>query len=776
VTESPELQQRLEEFVVQHEREGAVPRVEDLCVDRPELIAPLQALVDKYLAIARMLDSSEGSNDVFCSAQPADSASLSEPLPTFEGFHTIERLGAGGMGEVYKLRDLKLDRLVAAKVVRRGPMAAAIGDFLREARALALFQDRRIVQVYEVRPDANPPVIIMEYVDGFELGRIGRSLEAGQRARVLLEVCDAIAHAHSLGLQHRDLKPSNILLDAALAPKILDFGLSTGDPSQGHFVGTPAYLAPEQLDPRAPIDARTDVYALGVMLYQLLCGSLPYAAAQDHELIDAILNGRPRLPVEVDATVPEPLQAIALKAMERDPAQRYASAAELALDLRRYLQGRPVQARPTVYATALETRIRPHVEQVEEWLRLKLIYPHEAAQLRAAYAQFDVREDDWIVESRSLSYSQIALYFGAFLLVLGSGFYFAAHRFYESVTGIARPFAVLAVPFIGLNVAAQHLYRRDHSAVAVAFYLAGVGLLPLFLLILFYESGIWIVPADAPNQLLAEAEISNRQLQTTILAATVWCGWLAIRTSTVALSTVCTGLIFLFAVAVLGDFGVRAWVEDGRFDRVALHFAPLVVLYTAGGALLERKGRSSFSRPLYIAAAVLLVIVLELLALDGRELGYLGMSLERLQAADHENPLLIDTLTAMTLNGIVIYGVARAMERRGSALMQSAARLLFTLSPFAMLQPIGWLSKTGDYALAFDWLYIATAVTITVLSHTRQRKSFYYAGLFNTGVGLYVLADHRDWFDEQAWSMAVIAIGLAALAGGFWLHRREKRA
>jgi serine/threonine protein kinase len=775
MTPDSELYSLLEEFVAHHERGGAVPCIEHLCRHRPELVASLQALIDTYLDVAQMLEPADVSICDLFSRDSVGAAPVWERWPVFEGFQTIERLGLGGMGEVFKLRDLRLDRLVAAKVVRRRSAAAvAVGNFLREARALALFQDRRIVQVYEFRPEANPPVIIMEYVDGFELG-FARRLDVRQRAGVLLDVCEAIAHAHSLGLQHRDLKPSNIMLDKALTPKILDFGLSTGDPFEGYFIGTLAYLAPEQLDPGAPLDARIDVYALGVILYELLCGCMPYEAARDVEVIAAIRQGRPRLPVEVDPTVPAPLQAIALKAMELDPAHRYPSAAELARDLRRYLDGRPVQARPTVYASALEARARSHVEQIGDWLRLKLIHPHEADHLRAAYAGLDAREDDWIVEGRALSYSQIALYFGAFLLVLGSGFYFAAHRVYDAVTGVARPFLVLAMPFIGLNVAAYHLQRRNHRVVAVAFYTAGVGLLPLFLLILFYESGIWALPSTAPGQLLAEAEISNRQLQATILTATIWCGWLAARTGTMALSTLCTVLIFFFAVAVLGDFGIRTWVEDGRFDWVALHLGPLVVWYGAAGALLERARQKSFCRPFYTAAAVLLVIVLELFALDGRALAYFGISLRGLQKAGRADPILIDTLAAMTVNGIAMYAVASALERRGAPLMQPAARLLFVLSPFAMLQPVGWLSRTGDYALGFDWLYTGTAVAITILSHKRQRKSFYYAGLLNTGIGLFLLADHRGWMDGQAWSIAVIALGLVALGVGFWLYRIEKR-
>src|ERR1051326_7453004 len=136
----------------------------------------------------------------------------------------------------------------------------------------------------------------------------------------------------------------------------------------------------------------------------------------------------------------------------------------MALDLRRYLEGRPVTARPSVYASTLETRVRPHVDQIEEWQRLKLIYPHEAAELMSAYRRLDAREDDWIVESRSLSWSQIALYLGAFLLMCGSLFYFGAHRVYHAVSGVTSPFLVLAIPFIGLNAAGRSLYRRDHRA------------------------------------------------------------------------------------------------------------------------------------------------------------------------------------------------------------------------------------------------------------------------------------------------------------------------
>ena len=247
-------------YVEEHVLHGRVLAAAELCGPRLDLIAPLDRLIERYQSITALLDTGlEGARRPWHGRRPLPpSPSPDTPLPQFAGFQTIERLGAGGMGEVFKLRDLTLDRIVAGKVIRRDPRApAGVGEFLREARSMALFADRRIVRIFEFRPESDPPVIIMEHVEGFELGRIGPSLEFAQRARILIDICGALEHAHALGLQHRDLKPSNIMLDAQLAPRILDFGLSSGHPYRGHLKGTLHYVAPEQLDPSQPIDRRT---------------------------------------------------------------------------------------------------------------------------------------------------------------------------------------------------------------------------------------------------------------------------------------------------------------------------------------------------------------------------------------------------------------------------------------------------------------------------------------------------------------------------------------
>jgi len=765
-----ELEARLARWIEHHVLHGVELDPAAVCDKRPDLVEPLRALIGEYRRVSDSLDRTHQITGL--AAAPPPSA-----LPAFDGFRTIERLGAGGMGEVYKLRDLKLDRLVAAKVLRGDRrVATGFAGFLTEARALALFSDSRIVQIHEFRERATPPVLIMEFVDGFELGRMGPSLEYPQRARIVKDVCEALEHAHRLGVQHRDLKPSNIMLDAQLRAKILDFGLSSNDPTRGHFLGTPQYLAPEQLDASMPIDARTDIYGLGGVLYELLCGAPPIDGESVDACLDQIRAGRIRLPVEIDPRVPEPLQAIALKALEHQPADRYPSAREMALDLQRYLDGRPVLAHPSQYATVLSTRVKPHLDQIEDWQRLRLVYPHEAARLHSAYRDLERRDDDWIGESRVLSYSQIALYLGAFLLMCGSLFYFGADQIKDQVKGVLEPMLVLGLPFILLNLAAHRLGARGHRAVSVAFYLGGVSLLPLFLLILFNERDFLTAPPKAPGQLFEGGWASNLQIQVTVAAAWMWSAWLALRTKTIALSTVFTFLALIFALAVLSDFGLRAWVEESAFDRLALHLAPLVLVYVGLGIGLELTARPWFARPLYTGAAVMLIVVLELLAQDGKLSYYLGgLSMQRFQGPGVGDKTLLDTVTAMSLNGIAFYGVASAADRWGTGLMRRAGWILFTVAPFATLEPLAYLSETDQYAHAFDWFYLGLALTMALLSHRRQRKSFYYAGLLNTGVAFWFIADHNDWFDKPWWAIVLVVAGLAGLLIGLGLDARERR-
>ncbi len=758
----PTLDDLLVAYVEHRLRTGEAPAPEILCADDPEMLDALRKAIQAYEQL-----------DATMTSPPRAQASATA-LPDIEGFRVVERIGSGGGGDVFKVEDTKLGRLVAAKTLRldRG-LHATVEDFLREARALALFDDPRIVRLFEIRADADPPVLLMEYVDGFELGAIGHSLEYQQRAKIMAEVAEAVEGAHRKGLQHRDLKPANILVDRDLKPRLLDFGLSTGEPFSGHGRGTPAYMAPEQLETGRPLDQRTDVYSLGVVLYELLCGVRPFEAESIERTTAAILEGSPRLPVEIEPSVPEPLQAIALKAMERDPSERYSSAGEMALDLRRFLQQRPVLARPSLYHIALSQRIRDHLEQIREWLALKLVYAHEAERLDRVYRQLESREDDWILHSRLLSWSQIVLYLGACLL-LGGGLFFFSSYVLEAVEGVVRPLVTLGLPILGLGFSALLLLERDRRSVAVAFFLAATTLLPLALLILLREGHLLAGAADSPHQLFDDGWITNRQLQLAFLVAALCALWLGLRTRTLALATLSIVLVSLFHLGLLTDLGLRRWFEEGLWDRLAFGLAPLLLVFFASGAWMEKRRRPWFASPGYFAVAVLFVAVLELLTLNGRLLAHVGLTLAGALAAEISDPTLLDTVVAMVFNGGLIYLSGWLMERFGSPLMRSPAAMLCTVAPFAILEPVFYLNHTAEYSVRFCWLYLVIALGITALSHFRQRKTFYLAGLTNTGAALWQITSRNEWWDNPTWATVVIAVGLAVLAGGFGLDSHEE--
>jgi tRNA A-37 threonylcarbamoyl transferase component Bud32 len=284
---------------------------------------------------------------------PATPAAVREAVP---GYEVLGELGRGGMGVVLKARQVKVNRLVALKMILAGDLA---GDrdrqrFQTEAAAIARLQHPNIVQVYEVGEHDGLPFFSLEFCPGGSLDRKleGTPLPPAEAAVLVEKLARAMHFAHQKGVVHRDLKPGNVLLAEDGAPKIADFGLArqldgAGQTSTGQVLGTPSYMAPEQaVGEGKTAGPAADVYALGAILYECLTGRPPFRAATSLDTLLQVVKQEPVAVRQLQPKTPPDLDTICRKCLEKDPGRRYASAADLADDLARFLRHEPIRARP----------------------------------------------------------------------------------------------------------------------------------------------------------------------------------------------------------------------------------------------------------------------------------------------------------------------------------------------------------------------------------------------------------------------------------------------
>jgi hypothetical protein len=347
---------------------------------KPESGPAPPAQEDRLAPLSSFCDPDEGSRE------PGRSAAGSREVgfPAVEGYEVLEVLAQGGHGVVYKARQKEPRRLVALKMVRKGAPAGAdaVGRFRTEARAAARLRHPNIVEVYEAGEAGGVPFFSLEYIDGGSLDRRlqGRPQPARAAAGLVEVLARAIDYAHRQGIVHRDLKPANVLLardegEQAWAgtagaappprsaaevltrnpygtPKIADFGLAgpAGDPAAparpGAVLGTPSYMAPEQVEGRPDVGVPADVWGLGAILYEMLTGRPPFQGATVPDTLEQVRTCEPVPPARLQPRIPAALETICLRCLRNDPGKRYPGALELAEDLHRFLDGGPIRAWP----------------------------------------------------------------------------------------------------------------------------------------------------------------------------------------------------------------------------------------------------------------------------------------------------------------------------------------------------------------------------------------------------------------------------------------------
>jgi serine/threonine protein kinase len=349
---------------------------EELCPDDPGL----------WEALSQRLAKRRRFNSVF---SPSTTGPCQEPgappLPQVSGYDVLEVVGHGGMGIVYKARQIKLNRLVALKMILVGAPPSDLARFRTEAEAVASLEHPNIIRIYEVGECDGHPYLVLEWADGGNLAEhLSRGpLPARSAAQLLLPLARAAAFAHARGIVHRDLKPANILLavgqpfqadsssvrleSLTYIPKIADFGLAKrlgieqGQTQTGDVLGTPYYMAPEQAAGRTRrVGPATDVYALGTILYQMLTGRPPFVGSSVLETLEQVCEHDPVPPSRLQPAVSHDLEVICLKCLQKSPTDRFVSADELAADLAAYLKGEPIRARPLSTREQIVRAIRHH--------------------------------------------------------------------------------------------------------------------------------------------------------------------------------------------------------------------------------------------------------------------------------------------------------------------------------------------------------------------------------------------------------------------------------
>lgn len=342
---------------------------ETLCADRPDLKTEVAGRIAELKRIDGFLSPTDTVGKV--DTEPSSDRSADLP-PSFGQFEILDRIAQGGMGAVYRAQQKSPSRVVALKVIRSGDLSSQkeIDRFFAEANAAANLSHPNIVPVFEVGEENGRHYFTMEYIAGRTLSQIVRTdgpMKPKQAAELMTAIAEAVHYAHDKGVIHRDIKPANVIVDEADRPRVTDFGIAkqlevdTALTATGQILGTPEYMSPEQAQgQQSEIDRRSDVFSLGATLYAMLTGRSPFRDEEIYATLQNVIEEDPTSPRKLQPKIDKDLETICLKCLQKKPGDRYATAKELADDLRRYLDGTTITARRTPFAVRGSRWIKRH--------------------------------------------------------------------------------------------------------------------------------------------------------------------------------------------------------------------------------------------------------------------------------------------------------------------------------------------------------------------------------------------------------------------------------
>jgi len=699
--------------------------------------------------INQLLTAHESAGDFLTEPKPT----ASKEIPQIAGFRIGRELGRGSVGAVYEAYDEQLQRSVALKILSRDNVAQS----LAEARRAASLRDPAIVTIYSVHENPSAPAISMELIEGFPVDRATASLNFEQKARILLQIAQALAVAHRAGIIHRDLKPENVLVTPDLQAKVLDFGLAIsfteGEAARAFFEGTPRYASPEQVGGR-PLTPATDIFSFGSLMFKILTGRPPFDGATALEILDAICNSHPPFLKDVSVGVPEGLQAICLACLAWEPARR-PSAVDLATDLRRFLAGEPVRLRPALYGDILRQKISEYSNELIHWQRQGMISHDEKDRLESVHRRILADEDHWIIDARKISTAQTILYASTWLVVIS-----AILAVWLARDQLPAPLTWLA-PLCGtawLFGAGLWSWRRREPLASASFLAAAALSLAPTVLALLKEANILSARPQNVTQLLEN--FSNAQVLVaclTSLGASLF-AWARLKMTGFAWTSA-----VLAAASYCGFLLPANWLAQ-KPETMALWLLPLIAMEIPGLAC-ERRERVRWSLPFDLIALVTLVGCLDVMAFQGPTFAMLGLAPN---PNGFWNPDRLNHFS-IALNGSVFLALTLITERAKSLDLRRASRILEPLALLHMLGPLfaNALAQHDHPRLRIDVaLYFATTFLLLILGPWRSSWRMFVGALGGLAFGSYLII-HLELLRAAPFTLTLGLFGIVVSAGTY---------
>ena len=767
------LAQAIAEFVDLQAREEELD-LASFCTGYPELAPDLQQLLESLIQV------DVGDEDGHDSFDSRSTERKSTDLPKrLSGLEILGEIGGGGMGRVLLAFDEGLQRKVAIKTLSPKFSGNELlkNRFMQEARALAQLGHPNIVAIYSLGKPDEPPHFVMEYVEGVTFLDASHALSLEQKVELMEKVVLAVAFLHQHGILHRDLKPANVLVGADLEPKLLDFGLARQvDTDEGRItnigdlMGTPDYFSPEHTRSSESLDSRSDVFSLGTMFYELLVGTLPFRGESMGERMRKIRDVDPVLPRRLNPGLPGDLQNVCLKALEKNPMDRYGSAREMAEDLQRFLAGEKVLASPTTYAHFMSAKVEQHLRELDGWRQDEILSDPEYDALRKAYGRLIEREDSWILEARRLSLPQVSLYMGAWILTVASALLFLFH--------FARLSRISAVLVVGVTctltgLGGIRLWKKGQLRIAMAYLLAFCLILPIVLLVVMGEYHFWALPAEKEKwELMWDLPATFRKTTNAQLWWSIFLGlpvylWLRRFTRSSVFSLVFAVMTTILCHITLFRFGLLDHIEDDP-GWYYFRLIPIALLFFISAFIIERVGLPNDSRHFYSFAVVFTLVSMSGLAALHKPYH------ERLEQYLHWTRGQIEYL--FIINAGILYVLQFLFGRFRSSQMRGVAKSFRFFIPGHILTSVLflglaayelWQSHLNDLSMKYEARLFEISLPLVACvfiygSIPKQMKNYFVSGMVFLAVG--VIRLQQDIFESKArWPLSLLILGLLLL-------------